>query len=227
MARNTGGHSKKIVEASMAVAHFGFAEEEVKETLKRPVKLHKDDWKIIEEDNFKELVAHQLRVKGKSPEFTQAAARGTRSNFMKDKDMEDRVHEGVSNSSRFDIASSVDAEVKVSLICNSSGNSYFRQRSLDAVLAVVEDECRRTYGIQNPDFSLVKLMEKVCQFFLEMENGSSSETGSKICDKSKQSEGKDAVRDDTLEPNKVLQHPTISRTTDDGGCPSKELPHLS
>ncbi|KAF9676192.1 hypothetical protein SADUNF_Sadunf09G0112700 [Salix dunnii] len=256
MARNTGGHSEKIEEASM--------EEEAKETLKRPVKLYKDDWKIIEEDNFKELAdtltkknneesnlnhnfGHRLgqaslcsvnfankkakilhssppaQGKGKSPEFT------TRSNFLKDKDMEDRVHEGVSNSSRFDIASSVDAEVKVSLICNSSGNSYFRQRCLDAVLEVVEDECRKTYGIKNPDFSLVKLMEKVCQFFLEMENGSSCETGIKICDKSKQSEGKDAVTDDNednsaMEPNKVLQDPQSLETRMMEGVLQKNYP---
>ncbi|KAG6761704.1 hypothetical protein POTOM_034933 [Populus tomentosa] len=240
----------------MAVARFGFAEEKVKETLKILVKLYKDDWKLIEEDNYKELIdiltkesneesnlnhnfehrhgqasfsavnfankkakilgsSPPAQDKGKNLESPQAAARGTRSDFVKDKVMEDRVYEGVSNSSQFEIASSVNAEVKVSLICNSSGNSYFRQRSLDAVLEEVEDECRKTYGIQNPDFSLVKLMQKVCRFFLETDNGSSSETGRKIGEKSKHPEGKEVVTDDnedssTLETSKVLQDPRSS-----------------
>ncbi|CAK7329446.1 unnamed protein product [Dovyalis caffra] len=255
MARNTDDHSQKIAEALMAVADFGFAEEKVKDTLKRLLKLYKDNWKFIEEDNYRELIdiltkenkeesnlnhnfehryglasssavdfankrakmSHSSppRDKEKCPEFPQAAARGTRLHFEKDKSTEERVHEGVPNSSQFDIASSANAEVRVSLICNSSGNSYFRQQGLDAVLREVEDECRKTYGIQNPDFSLVRLMEKVCQFFLEIDSGSSDETRRKFCDTPKQSDEKDVLKDDNrvnsaLEPIKVLQNPQSS-----------------
>lgn len=81
-------------------------------------------------------------------------------------DTEDKGDDGASDSSQFDIASSPQGNVKISLICNSSQQSGFRIPSLDAVLKLVEEKYIKTYRITEPGFSVVKLMKDVCECFL-------------------------------------------------------------
>ncbi|CAL5347491.1 unnamed protein product [Camellia sinensis] len=81
-------------------------------------------------------------------------------------DTEDKGDDGASNSSQFDIASSPQGNVKISLICNSSQQSGFHIPSLDAVLKLVEENYIKTYRIIEPGFSVVKLMKDVCECFL-------------------------------------------------------------
>lgn len=73
---------------------------------------------------------------------------------------------GVSDSSQFDIASSPNGEVKISLILNTSQQSGCHIPNLDAVSKALEDKCRGTYGITEPSFSVMKLMQEFCEYFL-------------------------------------------------------------
>ncbi|XP_077250829.1 putative inactive histone-lysine N-methyltransferase SUVR2 isoform X2 [Tasmannia lanceolata] len=78
--------------------------------------------------------------------------------------------------SNIEIASSTTGEVKLSLTCNSAlGRSDFHMPSLDAVLKLVEDKCLRSYKILEPSFSLMKLMEDVCQCAVELGTDSSDD----------------------------------------------------
>ncbi|KAL6971236.1 hypothetical protein U1Q18_030917 [Sarracenia purpurea var. burkii] len=80
-------------------------------------------------------------------------------------DTENKVN-GASHSSQFDIASSHEGDVKISLICcNSSQWNDFCIPYLDAVLKRVEEKYIKTYRITEPGFSLVKLMKDVCECF--------------------------------------------------------------
>ncbi|KAF5941946.1 hypothetical protein HYC85_019588 [Camellia sinensis] len=81
-------------------------------------------------------------------------------------DIEDKGDDCASDSSQFEIASSPQGNVKISLICNSSRKSGFRIPSLDAVLKLVEEKFIKTYRITEPGFSVVKLMKDVCECFL-------------------------------------------------------------
>ncbi|WCJ39928.1 Histone-lysine N-methyltransferase SUVR4 [Euphorbia peplus] len=73
----------------------------------------------------------------------------------------DHTRNGVSTSKEFDIVSSSNKEVKISLKCNSSGNPSIQSQNLVALLGEVEDECRSKYKI--PEFSLTQLLETVCE----------------------------------------------------------------
>lgn len=75
-------------------------------------------------------------------------------------------------SANFEIASSASGEVKLSLTC-SSDRSGFHTPSLDEVLKLVEDKCLRSYKILEPTFSVAKLMQEICQCFLELGTDSS------------------------------------------------------
>jgi hypothetical protein len=74
----------------------------------------------------------------------------------------------VSEVSQFDIASSPKGEVKISLTCNSSGQSDFHVPNLDAFLKMVEGRILKSYRITEPNFSLLKLMTEFCNFFLAL-----------------------------------------------------------
>ncbi|KAJ4827970.1 hypothetical protein Tsubulata_009502 [Turnera subulata] len=67
-----------------------------------------------------------------------------------------------------DVASTSKGEVRLSLICQSSQLSGFHAPDLDEVLKVVEDECKNSYGITKPEFSLMKIMREICERFMWM-----------------------------------------------------------
>ncbi|KAJ1390312.1 WIYLD domain [Sesbania bispinosa] len=100
---------------------------------------------------------------------------------------------GSCDSSRlqFDIASSSKGDVRVALICNPS-QSDFHIPSLDAVLKAVEEKYKLHKSLDS-DFSMMKLLKDVCEFFLAMATSSSDDRGlwinnmslSKGCDSSK------------------------------------------
>lgn len=73
-----------------------------------------------------------------------------------------------SDWSKIDITSSSNGEVKMAFLCNSSRQSTSHGPSFDAVLEVVEKRCIETYRINDPNFSLMKLMTEMCELFLVM-----------------------------------------------------------
>ena len=82
---------------------------------------------------------------------------------------------GVPDSSKFDIASSQNGEVKISLICNTFQKSGFHIPNLEAVSKALEDECRGAYGIPEPSFSVMKLMQEFCEYFVAMGSDSTGD----------------------------------------------------
>ncbi|KAF9604856.1 hypothetical protein IFM89_010531 [Coptis chinensis] len=77
----------------------------------------------------------------------------------------------------FEIASSPLGDVKISLSCNqASGRPDFQIPNLDAVLKAVEDKCLRSHKVLEPNFSLMKVMQEMCQCFLELGTESTNST---------------------------------------------------
>ncbi|KAJ8765101.1 hypothetical protein K2173_010584 [Erythroxylum novogranatense] len=113
--------------------------------------------------------------------------------------MENRVAAN-SHPLQFDIASSANKEVKISLTCNSAGHSISQRQTFGAALREVENECRRIYTIEDSDFSLTKLMNKVCEYFLKMDSGPSNKIAPIILDTPPKSCQND-VEDTSLQPN--------------------------
>ncbi|KAI4345881.1 hypothetical protein L6164_012968 [Bauhinia variegata] len=81
--------------------------------------------------------------------------------------------DSISKMTQFDIASSSKGEVKVSLICNPS-KTHFVIPSLESVVKVVEEKYER-FKIIDPDFSVMKFMENVCECFMAMATQSSAD----------------------------------------------------
>ncbi|CAN4093185.1 unnamed protein product [Withania somnifera] len=68
-----------------------------------------------------------------------------------------------------DIASSSSGEVKVSINCDPVlCRSDFRMPSLESVLKMVELKCLKSYKILDPNFSVMKLMQDMCECVLEL-----------------------------------------------------------
>lgn len=96
------------------------------------------------------------------------------SNLRADACEEDQAN-GVPDLSQFDIASSQNGVVKISLICNTSPQSGFHVPNLDAVSKALEDNCRGTYRIAEPSFSVMKLMQEFCEYFFVMGSDSTDD----------------------------------------------------
>nr|XP_016450059.1 PREDICTED: histone-lysine N-methyltransferase SUVR4-like isoform X4 [Nicotiana tabacum] len=73
---------------------------------------------------------------------------------------------GVTSSSQLDIASSQKGEVKIFFAHKPYCSSDFHPPSLDAVLKRMEEKYIKSYRISQPDFSLLRLMEKLCECYL-------------------------------------------------------------
>lgn len=84
----------------------------------------------------------------------------------------DKKEDDRPKSSKIDIASSSNGEVKIALICNTSNRSDGHIPSIDSVLKAVE-QCLKSYGITEPGFSPLGLMKDVCEF-LSLEGTSSN-----------------------------------------------------
>lgn len=70
-------------------------------------------------------------------------------------------------SSQLQIASSSSGEVKLSLSYNILPQaSDFHIPNIDEVVKLAEDRCLRSYRILDPNFSLMKVMEDICECFL-------------------------------------------------------------
>ncbi|KAL5712021.1 [histone H3]-lysine(4) N-trimethyltransferase [Ranunculus cassubicifolius] len=77
--------------------------------------------------------------------------------------------------SNFEIAASPLGEVNISLSCSSSaGRADFHMPSLDEVLKLAGGRCHKLHQIINPNVSLVELMEKLCQYFLQLTSNPAS-----------------------------------------------------
>ncbi|XP_016514314.2 putative inactive histone-lysine N-methyltransferase SUVR2 isoform X1 [Nicotiana tabacum] len=73
---------------------------------------------------------------------------------------------GVTSSSQQDIASSQKGEVKIFFVYKPCSSSDFRPPSLDAVLKRMEGKYIKSYRISQPGFSLLRLMENLCECYL-------------------------------------------------------------
>ncbi|XP_009781739.1 probable inactive histone-lysine N-methyltransferase SUVR2 isoform X3 [Nicotiana sylvestris] len=73
---------------------------------------------------------------------------------------------GATSSSQLDIASSQKGEVKIFFAHKPYCSSDFHPPSLDAVLKRMEEKYIKSYRISQPDFSLLRLMEKLCECYL-------------------------------------------------------------
>lgn len=61
----------------------------------------------------------------------------------------------------FNVASSTNGEVKMSLKCNIDPSKF--SISMEEVFKMVEEKCLHSYKVLPPDFSIGKLMSEVCQ----------------------------------------------------------------
>ncbi|WVY98031.1 hypothetical protein V8G54_030182 [Vigna mungo] len=107
-----------------------------------------------------------------------------------------------------EIASSTLGEVKLSLSCSSAlWGSNFHMPSRDELIEMMEAKCQRSYKIDDPNFSVMKLLMDVCNCMLELTNNSNNDpeegsTGtSNVVDVSKESQEPDTV---SVERNKDL-----------------------
>uniref|UniRef100_A0A803PGI4 SET domain-containing protein n=1 Tax=Cannabis sativa TaxID=3483 RepID=A0A803PGI4_CANSA len=75
----------------------------------------------------------------------------------------------VQSSSNVEVATSPTGEVKLSLSCNlASRRSNFRLPNIDDVIKLTEAKCLHTYKINDPNFSVMKLLRNMCESFLEL-----------------------------------------------------------
>ncbi|VFQ87031.1 unnamed protein product [Cuscuta campestris] len=71
--------------------------------------------------------------------------------------------------SSLEIASLTTAVLKVILNCGTAfAIPNFQMPSLDALMKLMDDRCRKEYKDLDPSFSVMKVMQDVCQCFLEM-----------------------------------------------------------
>lgn len=74
-----------------------------------------------------------------------------------------------------EIASSTLGEVKIHLSCNFAfGSPNFHLQSPDELIELMEKRLR-SYKIVDPNFSVTKLMQDMCECFLELATNSSNE----------------------------------------------------
>ncbi|XP_065867993.1 histone-lysine N-methyltransferase SUVR4-like isoform X1 [Euphorbia lathyris] len=132
------------------------------------------DYIRLESESCEPLLAQPTPISvvdtGLSPEqtFSNGNNSDDKTDDFKYKDfiplLVDHTSNGFSTSKEFDIAASSNKEVKISLNFSFSRNLSFQSQNLIAVIGEVEDECLSKYKI--PDFSLIKLLETVCERFL-------------------------------------------------------------
>ncbi|KAK2648535.1 hypothetical protein Ddye_016024 [Dipteronia dyeriana] len=85
------------------------------------------------------------------------------------------------NPSSLEIASSPMGEVKILLSCNSDvGRSNFHMPSIDELRQSMEERCLRSYKIIDPSFSVMNLLQNVCECFLELTTNSSCESQERL-----------------------------------------------
>lgn len=84
-------------------------------------------------------------------------------------------------ASNLEIASSPFGEVKISLSCNLAlVGPDFQTPSLQTVLQSVEEKCIRSYKNLDPNFSVMNIMEEICQSFLNVQSDQNSDCPSTI-----------------------------------------------
>ncbi|KAK4405955.1 Histone-lysine N-methyltransferase SUVR4 [Sesamum angolense] len=92
---------------------------------------------------------------------------GNHSEFVNYTQSEEQRYENVTRDSlKLDVASSSGGEVKISLMVKSALRSDFHVPSLESVLKQVEEQFLKSYMIPQTDFSMLRLMNEVCEHFL-------------------------------------------------------------
>ncbi|KAL3626477.1 hypothetical protein CASFOL_030026 [Castilleja foliolosa] len=84
------------------------------------------------------------------------------------------------DSTKLVVASSSLGEAKISLVFNPTSGSNFRVPTLEALLKKVERKCLSSYKIPQAGFSLLGLMQDVCECFLAAGSTSRKEPESEI-----------------------------------------------
>ncbi|GKB72394.1 probable inactive histone-lysine N-methyltransferase SUVR2 [Tanacetum coccineum] len=83
----------------------------------------------------------------------------------------------IGSTAKLDIASSSSGEIKLSLSCCNSdkGKAIFSVTNVDTVLKRMDENCMQSYKVLDPKFSVKKLMEDMCECFLDIGSDSSGE----------------------------------------------------
>ncbi|GJZ28554.1 probable inactive histone-lysine N-methyltransferase SUVR2 [Tanacetum coccineum] len=83
----------------------------------------------------------------------------------------------IGSTAKLDIASSSSGEIKLSLSCCNSDKekAIFSVTNVDTVLKRMDENCMQSYKVLDPKFSVKKLMEDMCECFLDIGSDSSGE----------------------------------------------------
>lgn len=121
-------------------------------------------------------------------------------------------------TSQIDMASSDNGAVKISLLCNFSKKANLDRSILKAVTKEIENKHRRIHGITDPDFSVMKLMEEICKFVMEIaagdEHGERAAEDSNVCNINS---GDNVITKDACQDSSSIQP---SNTNDCGPTPN-------
>ncbi|XP_024966862.1 probable inactive histone-lysine N-methyltransferase SUVR2 isoform X1 [Cynara cardunculus var. scolymus] len=80
------------------------------------------------------------------------------------------------SNAKLDIASSSSGEIKLVLSCNPAhGKPKLSVPNVDAVLKIMEDKCLNSYKVLDPNFSVKKLMNDMCECLLNLGSDSTNE----------------------------------------------------
>ncbi|CAA0817459.1 Histone-lysine N-methyltransferase SUVR2 [Striga hermonthica] len=78
----------------------------------------------------------------------------------------EKIEQDGQDSLKLDLATSSKGDSKISISINASVGPEFRVPNIEEVLKLVEDQCIRSYKIPQAGFSLLGIMNEVCQRFL-------------------------------------------------------------
>ncbi|XWS40235.1 hypothetical protein CRYUN_Cryun18bG0122800 [Craigia yunnanensis] len=138
-----------------------------------------------------------------------------------------------SETSQFDIASSDNGAVKISLLYNFSGKANLDRPNLKAVAKEVENKYRKIYGITDPDFSVMKLTEEICTCFSKIaagdEDGERVTEISNICNNSGGQDivnNKDACQDSSSMQPSNTNDSALTPNTFDTETQISQMVHL-
>ncbi|VFQ68272.1 unnamed protein product [Cuscuta campestris] len=180
----------RIASAFHAMKALGISDERVKPALKRLLKLNKKNWDLIEEENYTPLVAaildnEEAKQEGNLVEeevlherpfkrlHSEYITRPESNEGVWGPSGEARTEGNLENTtdkpSSLEIASLTTAVLKVILNCGTAfAIPNFQMPSLDALMKLMDDRCRKEYKDLDPSFSVMKVMQDVCQCFLEI-----------------------------------------------------------
>ncbi|GJZ28555.1 probable inactive histone-lysine N-methyltransferase SUVR2 [Tanacetum coccineum] len=125
-------------------------------------------------DNLPRLKAHNPVI---IPEPSTNGDTSTENNSAKELTISNHAQAtSIGSTAKLDIASSSSGEIKLSLSCKSDKEkAKFLVTNVDTVLKRMDEKCLKSYKVLDPKFSVKKLMEDMCECFLDIQSDSSGE----------------------------------------------------